>query len=77
MSELQDYIGDILLIKSTIRYFPWKITCLMESLIVKTYLSKYGFVLPITLGVITAENFRAHAWYCDTEKYGFNEFIRI
>jgi len=71
--DLQHFNYDICLIKRIIRFIPWKITCLMESLIVKNYLFKYEVYLPISVGVDNSKEIKAHAWYIGEMLEGFHE----
>lgn len=73
--DLQSFNKDITLIKRILRSVPWKITCLMESLIIKNYLFRYGIVLPIVVGIRINDKLEAHAWYDLNKKYEFQRIL--
>lgn len=52
---------------------PWQVTCLIESLAIKEYLSAYGVYLYIRLGVIKSREIQAHAWYLPQGRNNYNE----
>jgi hypothetical protein len=69
--NLQPYTDEIGLIKRILKNIPWKNTCLVESLTIKSYFFKYGLDLPISIGIKVTNDLSAHAWYMDENKQGF------
>jgi len=74
--ELQPYYYEISLIKKMGKYFPLKITCLMESMVIQDYLRKYNIVAPITLGINKSDDIKAHAWICSVNNLGFKSIFK-
>jgi hypothetical protein len=72
--DLQPYQYEIRLIKTLGKYFPLKITCLMESMVIQDYLRKYNFIAPISLGVSKSKVVNAHAWILPSNR---NDYISI
>jgi len=70
---LQLYKKELSLIKKLGRILPWKCKCIVESLVIKTYMNKFNIDLPISLGVSIDGGFSAHAWCVPECRTGFIE----
>ena len=71
--DLMPYKKDITLIKKVIRNLPGRHTCLKESIIVHLFFKPRGINIPLFLGVITKDEFVAHAWYDINNSTGYNQ----
>ena len=61
VKDLQPYYSELRLIHRMKLIVPWKVTCLMESLIIQSYFKRYNYGIPILLGVHTRATIQAHA----------------
>ena len=69
--DLQRYEFHFSRIKRIKRYLPWKVSCLMESMVIKAYFAKVNVSLPIYLGLKTSNGIVAHAWCIESDAKGF------
>lgn len=74
--DLRIFTKEINLVNRVLRNIPWQISCLMESLIIKDYLLKYKFKLPIFIGLRMTPGLEAHAWYCSKKQMGFQNLLQ-
>jgi len=59
---LQPIKGQIRLYTKVMNIFPWRITCLMQSMAFHIYFKRMGFHVPIYIGLKIEEHLLAHAW---------------
>lgn len=68
-ADMQLYSEKIRLIKRVVKHVPWKVTCLMESLAFHIYFKQSGIEVPVTIGLKTGVNMKAHAWnFCQLDR---------
>lgn len=60
--SIYSYRRELNNIKKISRFLPWKVTCLMESMVIHSYLKRENIYLPIKLGVSLNGQMKAHAW---------------
>ena len=60
--DMQPFQRDFSLLKKLQRYFPARITCLIDSMVKQSYLKKHGIIAPIKLGLSSSKGLSAHAW---------------
>lgn len=66
-------IGDqIVLYKRIMLLFPWKVTCLIESLSFLIFFKQKGIQLPLFIGVKTENQMKAHAWNFNSNARGYS-----
>lgn len=73
IGKLQPYNRELGLIKKLGVKLPWKIKCIVESLVIKNYMKRLGVEIPISLGVSLEEGFNAHAWCLPQQSTAFTE----
>lgn len=75
--SLQPFMRKIGIVYRIFSFLPWKVSCLVECMIVKQFLLKYDVCLKINLGVILNNGMEAHAWYDDSLSNGFQQNILV
>lgn len=73
IGKLQPYNRELGLIKRLGIKLPWKIKCIVESLVIKNYMKRLGVDIPISLGVSLNKGFYAHAWCLPQNSIAFTE----
>ena len=68
-SETESHIPEMQLLRRYLRIFrkvqrhlPFKLTCLVKSMVLFDILKRHGMVNPIRLGIRIEGNMKAHAW---------------
>jgi len=72
--EMQPYSKEICIMHKIMKVLPWKVTCLMESMVIKLYFRLKRMDVPIYIGVETKPILKAHSWYITSERNKFSEF---
>lgn len=71
---LQQYQAELSLIYKVKKKIPFKITCLMESIVIQDFFKRYKLDIQIFLGINKTEKLNAHAWCVDKTNLNY-QFI--
>lgn len=70
--NMQPFGNQIVLYRRIMLLFPWKVTCMIESLSFLIYFKQKGIQIPLFIGVKTGHQMKAHAWNFNTNSQGFS-----
>lgn len=70
---VQPYLSDISTINIILKKLKINVTCLEETMIVKSYLKRQGIDMNINLGVRIDKDIKAHAWILPTNNLGYKK----
>jgi hypothetical protein len=75
-TDLQPYYQDICRINKVCNFLPFKVSCIVRSMVTHDYLKKRSVYVAITLGVKRNGGLQAHAWILPKQSQGFISLYR-